>query len=184
MRKWIGLTGFLACVVLFASYQFFTVVAQQRPVSDVVVREYPITIAMSTVGDFAEGSSWYLSVNAANKASLTIESYPHDLRREFTITAEQMTKLRQALVDNRFFELADEYGGRVPCGSTDTITITVGHRTKSVQLHFLMGLKGDKEKLEEPIRAINVAMILRSWFDDAEAVDLRKYDQMLIDSVK
>ena len=36
------------------------------------------------------------------------------------------------------FELADEYGERVPDGSTRTLTVTAGDVTKTVRVRFLM----------------------------------------------
>jgi hypothetical protein len=51
-------------------------------------------------------------------------------------------------------------------------------------LRFLMNwVHYDVAKLEEPARAIRVLNVIRGWFDDAEAVDLRKYDRMVLDAV-
>jgi hypothetical protein len=40
----------------------------------------------------------------------------------------------------------------------------------------------DPEKLHEPSRAIRVLQLIRNWFDDLEAVDLRKYDRVVLEA--
>ena len=40
----------------------------------VAADDSPLTIAVSSVGNFAKGGPWYLSVNSAGKAELTIEA--------------------------------------------------------------------------------------------------------------
>src|SRR6187200_970805 len=74
----------------------------------------PLTIAMSTVGDFGTGHSWYLSVNSARQAELTIETNPNRICRQFEVTKEQMEEFRKVLLDARFFELDGQYGEHVP----------------------------------------------------------------------
>ena len=89
--------------------------------------------------------------------------------------------LRHTLLDERFFDLGDEYGEQVADGSTDTISISAGDRTKTVKLHFLMNwVHHAPWRLREPRRAVKVLLLLRGWFDDPNAVDLRRYDRMVL----
>ena len=145
----------------------------------------PLTISASSIGRFANGHSWYLSVNSAGRAEITINTYPERTRREFQVPNEQLDTLRAVLLQERFFDLGDEYGERVPDGSTDTLTITAGDVTKTVRIRFLMNwVQSDRARLREPSRAVRIMVLIRGWFSDAEAVDLRPYDRRVLDAVK
>jgi hypothetical protein len=146
----------------------------------------PLTLAASNVGNFAQGSSWHLSVNSAGKAELTIATRASKVRRQFDVPKEQLAVLRKALMEEKFFDLTDEYGQRVPDGSTQTLTVTVGDRAKSVKVRFLMNwiAANEKDKLREPSRAVRLLVLVRGWFADAEAVDLRPYDQKVLEAAK
>ncbi len=145
----------------------------------------PMTVAASCVGRFAKGRSWYLSVNSAGEAELTILTRPEPTRRRFVVPRQQLTDLRKAINEERFFGLGDEFGERVADSSKTTVTIVVGERAKSVRLRYLMNwVHGDHAKLREPSRAVRISAMIRSWFDDAEAVDLRRYDRMVLDAAK
>jgi hypothetical protein len=149
------------------------------------ISDEPMTIAASCVGDFAEGRSWHLSVNSVGEAQLTIPNFPETKHRKFVVPPQKLEELRNALEEERFFDLAGEYGQLVPDGSTKSITVTVGDRSNSVKLHFLMNwVHGDKAKLREPSRAVRILMMIRDWFDDPEAVDLRQYDRLILDAAK
>jgi len=192
MKNWHAILAFAVILLIGAALHkapttAHTAIAQdQRPPSARSVNEAPLTIAMSNVGRFSKGHSWYLSVNSAGQAELTIDTLPDPIRRTFTIDAQQLTELRTALLDHDFFELANSYGELVPDGSADSITVTAGDMTKSVTLHFLMNWVSQKdvEKLRDPCRAVRIGMIIRDWFNDPEAVDLRRYDQMVLDACK
>jgi hypothetical protein len=158
--------------------------AYDPPTATPVGPEDPMTIAASCVGDFAEGRSWYLSVNSAGEAELTIATFPRPTRRRFLVPRQRLSELRRALAEERFLDLAGEYGQVVPDGSATTLTVTVGERSRSVRLNFLMNwVRGDKAKLREPSRAVRIAVMIRGWFDDAGAVDLRRFDRMVLDAV-
>lgn len=191
MRKWFFITLIAACAAVFVgTHVSATQIQPNEPEQDrirpiAITGDAPLTIAMSNVGNFSRGHSWHLSVNSAGQAQLTIETVREPTLRQFAVSVEQMQALRAALINERFFDLADTYGESVPCGSTDTITITAGAVTKSVKLLFLMNwVESDPAKLRDPARAIRVGMVLRNWFDDAKAVDLRPYDQKVLDAVK
>jgi hypothetical protein len=105
-----------------------------RSVSASKIRQAPLTIAMSVAGRFGKGHSWYLSVNSAGQAELTVDSIPDPTRRQFVVAREQLADLRNLLVDESFFGLDDAYGQDVPDGSTTTIAVSLGDVTKAVKL--------------------------------------------------
>src|SRR5262245_14582420 len=135
----------------------------------------PLTVAASNVGDYANGRSWHLSVNSAGKAELTVESDPGPVRVSFTVPERSLTELRKALIEQRFFELNDEYGEHVLCGGVYALTVTAGADSRSVKVYFLGNWEnnGELAKLREPARALRLLVLLRSWFDHADAFDLR-----------
>lgn len=48
-------------------------------------------------------------------------------------------------------------------------------------IHFLMNwVYSNPSKLNEPARALWVFRLVRGWFDDADAVDLSRYDDMVL----
>jgi hypothetical protein len=142
----------------------------------------PISVVASTTGRFAQGlRSWHLSVNSARRAHLTISSYPKPQSREFDIAPEQINQLSELLDKEQFFNLKGEYGERVVDGSTDTITIVRGDVARTVSIHFLMNwVDTDPSKLREPARAVRVFGLVRTWFDDKDAVNLKRYDDILL----
>ncbi|GMW02877.1 MAG: hypothetical protein AMXMBFR84_40130 [Candidatus Hydrogenedentota bacterium] len=145
----------------------------------------PITVAASTEGRFGEGMSWWLSVNSAGQAELTIEGYPERQRRRFEVTQEHLDALHAMVEKEAFFELARDQGEVVFDGSTQTVTIVIGDKANTVHIRYLMNwVQSDHEKLSEPARALRVFMLIRGWFDDENAVDLSKYDQMVLDAVE
>jgi len=141
----------------------------------------PISVIASTMGRFAEGHSWHLSVNSAGRAHLMIDTYPKPQSREFNISPEQINQLEKVLEKERFFTLQADYGERVPDGSTDTITIVRGDVARTVSIHFLMNwVHSAPSKLKEPARAVRVFQVVRGWFNDKDAVNLKKYDDMVL----
>lgn len=146
----------------------------------------PLTIAASTVGRFSKGASWFLSVNSAGQAELEIWSSMHTARKQRTlqITQGQIQELEQAIEREKFFDMAPIQGQAVPDGSWSTLTIVRGDRAHTVRIGYLMNwVHSDQEKLREPARAVRVFRVIRSWFNDPEAVDGSKYDQMVLDAV-
>lgn len=135
------------------------------------------------MGRFAERHPWSLNVNTEGEAKLVINTFPQETRREFNVSKEQLAELRNALIKERFFELAQEYGDHVPDSSTNTITMTVGDQTKIVNLLYLPHSSySDPKKMRDPARAARVLLLIRDWFDDKEAVDLRRYLRTVIDA--
>jgi hypothetical protein len=146
-------------------------------------RNTPISVVASTTGHFAAGYSWHLSVSADQKARLTINTYPKARTREFDISAEQISQLVDALERERFFSLRADYGEIVPDGSTDTVKIVKDGVAHTVRIHFLMNwVYRDPAKLKEPARAVGIFNVVRGWFDDKDAVDLKKYDDMVLEA--
>lgn len=154
--------------------------------ASVNAEEKPLTLTASTSGDFAEGDSWYLSMNSAGQAELTIQAYPDAIRRQFVVSPQQRAALCETIESESFFDLAEEYGELVPDGSTQTLTITLGEHTRSIKVYYLMNWVDptDREKLEEPDRALRILILTREWFVDPEAVNLSPYNQIVIDAVE
>jgi hypothetical protein len=146
----------------------------------------PLTITASEHGAyFRKGFSWDLHVDPNGKAILTIDSVPNSKRREFTVPKKQLDKFRKVLAQERFFELGDSYGELVSDSSTTTITVSVGKSTKTVKVLFLMNWAlYEPAKLREPSRAVRVQQLIRGWFNDPDAVDLRPYNRDVLDAVK
>jgi hypothetical protein len=142
----------------------------------------PISLKASTTGRFGEGS-WHLSVSSSGQAHLMIDTYPKPKTREFNISPEQINQLAEIAERERFFALKADYGELVPDGSTDTITIVRGDETHTVSIHFLMNwVHSAPSKLKEPARAVRVFQVVRGWFDDKDAVNLKKYDDMVLEA--
>src|SRR5262245_38282254 len=157
------------------------------------LEDVPLTISVSTDGRSAKGRPWHLSVNSAGQAELTLGLSPFPVgkardpvRKQFQVSKEQMAEFRKALVDERFFELAGEYGERVPDGSEKMVTVTAGRHANTVRVHFLgnwLAAK-DKAKLREPARAGRLLVRARGGCEEAEAVDSREYDRRVLDVAK
>jgi hypothetical protein len=149
------------------------------------LEDAPLTVSVSTVGRFAKGHSWHLSVNSAGQAELTIETYPHATRKLFQVPKEQWAEFRKTLIDDRFFERNAEYGDHVPDGSEKSITVTAGRNTHTVKLHFLRhSTAAEKAKLREASPAVRLLVMVRGWFDETEAVDQREGFRALLDAAK
>ncbi|MCW5550552.1 MAG: hypothetical protein KIS67_00155 [Verrucomicrobiae bacterium] len=141
----------------------------------------PISVFASTTGRFAKGYSWSLAMDANRKARLTIDSYPQARTREFEVGTEQIYELVAALEKERFFSLPSDYGQIVPDGSTRVIKVVRDGAEHTVSIHFLMNwVHSNPSKLKEPARALRVFRLVQTWFDDADAVDLSRYDDMVL----
>lgn len=141
------------------------------------VLEAPLTLASSLVGNmFVEGHSWYLSVNSDGQACLTIEKLPELPTCTYKINRNQLLTLRRTLIDNRFFDLRQQYGDYVVEGSEMALAITVGSLTHSVTLNHLPSriASGTKSELGEIIRAIEIFQVVESWVSDPRAVKASK----------
>lgn len=157
--------------------------AERQAVSDYAIQKFPITLAVAEVGDFGTPQrSWYLSVNSAGQAQLTINRRTI-YNRTFVVSREQLDELRHVLIRERFFDLEEYYGVAVASGSSQLLSVTVGEYTRTVKLDFLMNwVYNDQARLRDPARALRVWMVIREWFSDADAVDTRKYDKMVLDA--
>jgi hypothetical protein len=142
----------------------------------------PMTISASNVGRFSHRYSWYLSVNSAGHAKLTIATMPQKTILEFNVKSKDLLTLRDEIATQKFFDLQNQYGELVPDGSASTITITIGQTTKTVRLDYIKNAtqKGNKNALHEIQRAIRVSQIIRGWFDDPRAFDSRPYEIELL----
>jgi hypothetical protein len=145
----------------------------------------PITAVISQHG----GSHiWYLSINSAGDAELTIFGIGDPIRHRFVIAERQLMELRNALVEQDFFGLADTYGELVPDGSSDAITIVFGQRSKTVEIHFLMNWVNEApHRLKEPSRAIRILLLTHAWLNDFEELGIdrgRQQYEMVLDAME
>lgn len=169
--------------IAFAVSLLLGCTSKQKPEIDGHPLEGSITVKLENMGGFASGSSWSLDVNADGTAYLNILAYPTDIHRTFAVPEEEMEGLRRLLIEQRFFELDDEYGEIVLDASTRTLAVTCGDHSHSVELHFLMNwVHGDTRRLRDPARVVRVWRYVRTWFSDKEAVDLKRYDDMVLDA--
>jgi hypothetical protein len=128
------------------------------------IKQDPLTISASQIGWFRKAFSWKLQVDPTGRATLTIDASPTAKRRDFDISKTQLDDLRNVLIEQRFFQLADEYGQSVTGGSETTMRVSVAGVTKTVSLKFLMNwVRSDPPKLREPSRAIHVFNVIRGW---------------------
>jgi hypothetical protein len=141
-------------------------------ISPTALERLPITLSMSVGGRFSKGKAWFLSVNSAGQAELTMGYGDSPLRRQFTVSQQQMADLRKALKDNQFFDLGDQYGPRAADSVLTTITVTVGRWSKAITLH-----NTPPKPSEAECRVVRVALLIHNWFDDKEAVDMREWYQ-------
>jgi len=142
-----------------------------------------ITLRLDIDGAFADGWPWTLEMGADRNAKLTIHAFPDKIRRSFHVTQEQIDELATVLVAERYFELNNAYGELVPDGGSQTIMVTLGEQSNTVELNYFMNWANyEPERLPEPARGVSVWMHIRQWFDDAEAVNLKRYDQMVVDA--
>ena len=177
------LSLFLTSVIIMVANPF-KMYAMTNNAENQVDRELPITVAACTVGSNASGA-WWFSMNAAGNAVVVIDSWPKRRKLEFTVPREKIVALRKAIAKERFFELKEDYGEYVFDSSSEILTIVEGEQYKTVQIHFLMNwVYNDPSKLEEPARALRIFMLIRDWFEDTEAFDLRKFDQKVLDTVE
>lgn len=155
-------------------------------VSAFSIRRHPITLALARTGDFGDGRfSWFLSVNSAGQAQLTVDKGRTFTSRSFNPSEQQLSKLREVLVRERFFDLREEYGEVVAGGSTDTLSVAIGENVKTVKIHFLMNwVLHDRAKLREPARAVRVWTTIRGWFNDADASDGGDSNRRVLDAVR
>jgi hypothetical protein len=143
------------------------------------------SITASTKGLFGKGYSWHLRVEPDGEADLAIDTIPDKTQRHFKVPKEALSDFTQALLQEEFFSLKATYGEVVPDGSTDTLSVVLGKQKNTVNINFLMNwVNSDQTRLVEPARAVRLFNIVREWFADAEAVDLRSYDNMVLDAAK
>lgn len=143
-----------------------------------------LSISISTKGDFGgKRYSWCLTMNPQRKAKLVIYAYHKRIVRFFTVSKSKIENLKRVIAKERFFELRDSYGENVLDSSVDTMRIVWRKKAKTVNILYLMNwVHSNPGKLQEPARAIRVFHVIRGWFNDPQAVDLRRYDKIVLDA--
>ncbi len=167
----------LVCAILCGS---LIIGRQRNSLTAADIAKNPITVVASEESVWRE--PWTFRVNSAGAAQLTIGAHPQRTS-SFAVSKDQLDQLRKLLIQERFFDLGEEYGESAVDSSIHTLTIKIGNVTKTVRLRFLMNwVNYDKPKLREPARAVRVWMLIRGWFQDSDVTDLHKYDQMVLDA--
>ncbi len=60
-----------------------------------------------------------------------------------------------------------------------------GNVARTVSIQFLMNwVYSSPQKLKEPTRAVRVFHVVRSWFNDKDAVNLKKYDDLVMEAAR
>jgi len=176
-RAWLVVGAAALVVVSLCAYG-----RHETSETESAIQNGPLTITVNQDGLFSKGYSWELQVGPSGNATLNIESSPTATTRWFVVSQAKLDELRAALLRERFWDLAGAYGRLVADGHTTTLQVSAGGFTKKVELLFLDAYEG--EKARESSRPLRVLMIIRGWFNDPGAVDLRKYDQMVIDAAR
>lgn len=139
----------------------------------VSVRNSPITIASSYVGDFGSSSGWHFSMNSAGKARASWYSIVAPADQDFQVTDAQMQELKEAIIREKFFELHDVYGDDNWHYPTTTISISAGSTTKTVILDDLRDSTGyEKAVSDEAQRALRIVKLIQDWFNPPVGINV------------
>jgi hypothetical protein len=181
-RMWLvfGLTVIL--VVTFAAYLLHQVSMRREAAIDSSIPNGPLTISVGYGGGRAPRGDWAFQIDPAGNATLKINLFSAPKTRQFVVSQVQLDELRQALQREHFFDLDASYGTIVDDGTTTTLEISAGHLTKNVQLDFLRDWS--PQRLREPSRALRVLQVILTWVNDPEVVEVRRYNQTLLDRAK
>ena len=136
-----------------------------------------VNASMSISGRFAKGYSFHFTVAADGASLLTVDRPGMSERKTYQIPPDKLSELRTLLLHERFFELGSSYGDIVPDGSITTMTVHLGTKAKTIKLRFLRN--GDPN-LPEIRRAVRVRLFLRSLVEHPDAVDLSRYDKIIL----
>jgi hypothetical protein len=137
----------------------------QNPLTDAEIRTLPISIFASQTGKFKNGNAWSLSVGPAGHFDLNIQNVPKDYKEPLRLSSESSDRIRELLVADNFFLLADEYGEKDQEGHTKTVSVAIGKTKKTIRIHYRKdGSLTIKDKAEEVPRALHTYNVIRSWF--------------------
>ncbi len=143
---------------------------EPAPTAAAQMRDDPLTLVASDIVP-RPPSGWYLSVNSAGKGELTLGlrlgTLPKPTPRQLEFTGKQLAAIRQVLLYERFFDLKDQYGERVPDHGWSTLTVIAGDRIKTVTYHYFMNwvVNANRDKLAE------AAPALRVWLKVCQTAD-------------
>jgi len=134
--------------------------------TDSEIRELPMAVVASQIGQFQKGNSWTLRFNSTGWSDLSVSDVPGNQIKQFTASIESLNRIRELLISDKFFLLEDEYGEPAPGGHTKTLSVTLGNKwRKEVRIHYLAnGWLSTNQKLSDPVRALHSYNVIRSWF--------------------
>jgi hypothetical protein len=184
-RTWLVAGLAVILIAAFIGYLLHQVSMRRAAAIDTAIQNGPLMISVSVNGGLPVGGYWDLHVDPTENATLKIESSPTPKTRRFVVPKAGLDELRAALLREHFFDLADSYGERVVDGSTTTLQVSAGDFTKTVELNFLGNwVRKEPQRLSEPSRALRVLQIILAWSNDPKLINLRKWDQTVIDAAK
>jgi hypothetical protein len=187
MRRGVGLVVGLAAVLVaaFVGFLLHQVSLRRAAAIDAAIENGPLVLSLNDWGGNATGSGWKLQLDAAGNVTLKMNSYPTPKTRQFVVPKPRLDDLREALQREQFFDLDDAYGQQIVDSSSLTVKVSAGEFSKTVDLHsFVNWVRQEPERLRGPSRALRVVQVVLGWFDDTEMIELRNYDQTLIDAAK
>jgi len=104
-----------------------------------------------------------LKVDPSGRAEVK-DSIGDTTPRVFQVSVDQLNALRQALEAERFFDLKEVYGDRVPDGGEARLKVTLGRTSQTVTLLFLGNWdRNGHAKLAEARRAARVLDLVEGW---------------------
>jgi hypothetical protein len=142
------------------------------------VRERPLTISAAGEGKFDRKAEWYLSVNSAGQAELTLHGPDGIQRRQFEVPPQAMAGLQEALIAERFHRLSPKDGSPTIDAGFMSLSVTAGGETMAIRLNVLPHQSPNAP--QERARAARIMLLVHRWIDAAEASDFKPYLEHVI----
>ena len=145
--------------------------------TQVAKAEEPITICVSSTPGFSNKCKWYMSVNSAGSAELTIATPDRFVRREFKIHPTKLDELHKAVIESEYFDLQRAVlGVDLIDGASDSITVIRGTKAKTVDVRRFGSRNIAPDELRDVKNVLNILSKMRALFDDESAADCRKFE--------
>jgi hypothetical protein len=135
-----------------------------QPTAANEIQNSPLTISAERTPSLGVGG-WRLKIDSAGKGELITEHFNESTRTPVKLTEAQLKEFREVLLRARFFDLAKEYGGQVPDGHVETITITAGEKTKTVTIRYVHWDGETKAEFRRAVPALCVWVGLKKLAD-------------------
>lgn len=141
----------------------------------------PFAIVVSHYGAHIPGG-WWLSINAAGDALLHVFDWPAVRSERLLIDSEKMHELRELIDQQKIFELQNAYGYQFPGGSTMTVSVIMGRRSKSINIDYVeIEYDYDRDEILGAERVLQIFRYIRSLLTDEALFDNLPYVEKIID---